>query len=213
MTIQKNFLSGIMSGIYISLGATLYLYIENHIIGAMFFTLGIFLVSSFYNYLFTRVVPLSTATKEYNAIDIAIAYVGNFIGTFVYAFLLSNTRLANKLKHTIDIVATSKMKDSFLSLIIMGIFCAVMVGYGVLASVKYKDNKIVVLTFYFILVAGFVILGFDHIVANFFYYSFYSLLFGFKLAILPAALAVTIGNLIGGLLIGYLYQIEQKINN
>jgi formate/nitrite transporter FocA (FNT family) len=201
-----------MAGVYISLGATLYLYIENHIIGAMFFALGIFLVSSFYNYLFTRVVPLSTATREYKITDIAIAYIGNFIGAFLYAFLLNNTRLAGKLHDTIKVVATSKMNDGFLSLIIMGVFCALMVGYGVLASVKYKDNKIVVLIFYFILVAGFVILGFDHIIANFFYYSLYSLQYGFNIAIIPAALAVTIGNLGGGLLIGYLYYIEPKPN-
>ncbi len=203
LTIKDKIVSAIFAGMYIGLGGTIYLLCPDKMIGSMFFSTGIFLVFMFKNYLFTRIVPLSAATKDYGIVDIVIAWVGNLIGGTLYSFAITNTRLVDKLAEKIVPVVTTKVEDTFLSLIIMGFFCAVLVSFSVIACYKNHDNKGIAVFFYFVMVTAFIFLGFDHIVANFFYFSLYSFTHGFLVSMIPCAIAVTIGNALGGLFIGY----------
>lgn len=94
---KEKFISSIMAGAYVALGALTYLMIPNVIIGTMFFSTGIFLVFNFDRLLFTKVVPMSVVTKEFNIRDIIITWIGNLIGAVSVAILSYYCRLQDKL--------------------------------------------------------------------------------------------------------------------
>ncbi len=202
---KEKFISSIMAGVYIALGAMSYLVIENSLVGATFFATGIFLVFNFYGRLFTRVCPMSIVTKEYGVADYIIAWVGNGIGAFLVATIGHFSRFEGKIAEKLQHVAELKLYDGSLSLFIMGFFCAVFVTYAVLLGKKYKAGSFAQIFFVWILITVFVYGGYDHIVANMYYLSAYSWKFGLDLpAVLHNFFFVTLGNIVGGLTIGYL---------
>ena len=201
--ILKKHVSSIMAGIYIGLGATVYLVTENKIAGSFFFCVGICLVINYYNMLYTKIIP-SYPFKNYSITDIVLAFFGNLIGGIFYAFLISQTRLADKISDRITTLMEMKINDSYISVFIMSVFCAVLVAYATFGDRIYPDNKIIATFFSMLFIMAFVMCGFDHLVANMFFYSFYAINNGFTLSLLPSFFIVLLGNTIGGLAIGYL---------
>lgn len=200
---QKKIVHSIMAGAYIALGGMTYLLIPDAIIGAMFFSLGIFLVIHFSNRLFTRVVPLSTGSGEYGISDCVIAWLGNAVGAFAVAGFAHFSRLEEKLAERVESVAAAKLEDTPLSLFIMGVFCAIFVSYAVF-SMKKKLQPGIQIFMVWILITAFVYGGYDHIVANFYYLSAYGWAGG-RLELIQVAKVlafVTAGNVAGGLLCG-----------
>ena len=200
---MKKLISAVMAGMYIGIGATTYLVTENKVAGSFFFCVGIFLVMNYYNLLFTKVVPFFTH-KKYSVADVGITFVGNLIGGISYSFLISQTRLAEKILPKVNSVMEVKINDSYLSLFIMAVFCAVLVAYATFGEKIYPDNKLLSVLFTFLFIMAFVMCGFDHIVANMFYYSFYAINNGFTASLIPSFLVVLAGNIAGGLGTGYL---------
>lgn len=202
---KEKFFSAIMVGGYISLGAMTYLMIPNAMVGSLFFATGIFLVFNFNNMLFTRVCPLTAATGEYNFMDWLCAWIGNAIGAFLVATLAHFSRFEGKIAERLQSVGQLKLDDNFISLTIMGFFCAVLVSYAVLVGKKYKTGSFPQIFLVWLFITAFVFCGFDHIVANMYYLSAYTWAFGADpLKIIISLVAVTLGNAIGGLFIGSL---------
>lgn len=208
---MKKLISAIMAGMYIGLGATCYLMLDSKVAGAFFFCVGIFLVINYYNYLFTKVVPYFTHGK-YSVGDVAVTFAGNLIGGILYSFAISLTRLAPKLTVKVNDIMSVKLGDNYLSLFIMAFFCAMLVAYATFGEKIYPDNKLLAVLFTFLFIMAFVICGFDHIVANMFYYSFHAIENGFAWSMLPSFLIVLCGNIAGGLFTGYLelYRTKEK---
>lgn len=192
-----------LAGFYVSLGATAYLITEDKFLKVLIFSTGIMLVLNFFNMLFTRVVPLF-AVKEYGVVDIFVAFFGNFAGAGLYALALSQTRLAPKIMEGLAPIVEKKLSDSFLSLFVMAICCAVLVAYGVFCAKKYKHQTGLAVFFYILFISAFVIAGFDHVVANMFYMTMYGFNVGFEPAMVMNFVAVALGNTVGGLAVGYL---------
>lgn len=200
---MKKLISSIMAGMYIGIGATTYLVTDNKVAGSFFFCVGIFLVMNYYNMLYTKVVPFFTH-KKYTVSDIGIAFGGNLIGGVLYSFLISQTRLSDKISDKVTDLMEVKINDSYLSIFIMSIFCAALVAYATFGEKIYPNNKGLSVLFTFLFIMAFVMCGFDHIVANIFYYSFYAIINGFTLKLIPSFLVVLLGNTVGGLVTGYL---------
>ncbi len=200
---MKKWISSIIVGVYIGIGATLYTVIENKIVGSFFFCVGIFLVLNFYNMLFTKVVPHYTH-KKYKINDMVISFFGNLVGTIICSFLISLTRLNEKIVPRINKIVEVKLNDTYVSIFIMAIFCAILVTYATFGEKIYPDNKILSVISTFLFITAFAICGFDHIVANMFFYSYYAIEHGFSLNLLPSLMTILIGNIIGGLGTGYL---------
>lgn len=204
-------LSAIFAGFYIGIGVVAYYMIPDKLFGSIFFAVGILLVSFFFNMLFTRVSPLFPF-KEYNVYDMVIAFVGNFIGAAICALLINSTRLKESILSNLIHTVEKKIGDNLLSQLIMAIFCAVLVGYAVIISKYYFDKKGIVIFMYVFLVAAFVVIGFDHVVANMFYYMFYSFNEGFKTEMISSFAVVGLGNIIGGFLVGYSEILRKKLS-
>ena len=183
-------------------------------LSALIFPMGLILVILLKTELFTGnsllVIPL--VNKKINIksllINWLLVYIGNFIGSIILSLLiyksgsLTNEALINAFIN----IANKKISYNFMNLIILGTLCNMLVCTAVFLGVTHKNTleKIFVI---FIPIFLFVLLGFEHSVANMFYLSIGALLgkINFINLLIHNLLPVTLGNIIGGILIGLIF--------
>ena len=183
-------------------------------LSALIFPMGLILVILLKTELFTGnsllVIPL--INKKINIksllINWLLVYIGNFIGSVLLSLLiyrsgsLTNEALVNAFIN----IANKKVSYNFINLLILGTLCNMLVCTAVFLGVTHKNTieKIFVI---FIPIFLFVLLGFEHSVANMFYLSIGALLgkINFINLIIHNLLPVTLGNIIGGILIGLIF--------
>lgn len=208
----EKWISSIMAGVFISMGAMVYLSIPNSIVGSLFFATGIFLVLNFHNMLFTRVCPLTVYDYRYNWIDTAVTWLGNGIGTFLAALVVSFTRFGNTISDPVQKISEVKLGDNPLSLFILGVLCAFFVAFAVLAGMKHESGSLGQVFYVWLFITAFVFCGFEHIVADMFYLSCYILKYEAELlAVVKVLICVTAGNIVGGMFIAWMIKkLDQK---
>ena len=185
----------VISGILIGIGGTAYLSCESQIVGSLFFTVGLFSIIVFGFNLYTGKVGYILDNKPSYLIEVAIVWLGNSIGTVVFALLLMQTRLSFLQEKVIDICEI-KLSQSPLSAFILSIFCGIIIYIAVESNHLLKDfGKYISL---FLSVCVFAISGFEHCIANMFYFTLGNS-WSWKMALYIAIM--TVGNTIGGLVI------------
>ena len=192
----SDFILGIFAGISISFGCIAFLSSANKAIGALFFVVGLFMVCNFKFNLFTgKACYLFDNKKDYVS-KLVIIWIGNFIGALLMAGLVSLTRL-EVLNESAKTIVETKMNDSLISLFVLGIFCNMMIYLAVEGYSKF-ENSLAKMCALFFGVSVFVLCGFEHCVADMFYFSFAN---AFSLKMLGCIVIITLGNIVGGLLI------------
>lgn len=94
------------------------------------------------------------------------SYVGNFIGSFIVGGLFVFTKIAGTATGDFILkVAAGKMNDDFLSLMVKGILCNLLVCLAVLCAVRMKSESGKLIMVFWCLFA-FITAGFEHSVAN-----------------------------------------------
>lgn len=195
--------SSIMAGIFIAMGAMVYLAIPNALVGSLFFATGIFLVLNLHNMLFTRVCPLKVY-GQYQWKDMGIAWIGNAVGTFVAAVAVSFTRFSDTISESVKKIGETKLSDRPESLLILGILCAFFVAFAVIVGAKQEQGSFGQIFYVWLFITAFVYCGFEHIVADMFYISCYALNYGAQVMdVIKVLFWVTAGNIIGGLFIAW----------
>lgn len=208
---REKWISSIMAGLFISMGAMTYLSISNTLIGSLFFSAGIFLVLNLHNMLITRVCPLMVYDRKYHWSDIVISWIGNGIGTLLTALVISFSRFEAVIREPIQRIGETKLNDTPQSLFILGILCACFVAFAVLIGAKYENGSFAQIFYVWLFITAFVFCGFEHIVADMFYLACYALKFGADiLSVVKVLVFVTAGNLAGGLLIAW---VVRKLDN
>lgn len=129
-------------------------------------------------------------------------YFANFAGSIViaYLFFLTIDRTGDTAQY-LNTMAHSKVNGDFVTLLARGIFCNILVCLPVLISYKLKSES-AKLGIIFLCIFAFVVMGFEHSVANMTLFSSI-LLIGQEGAVtmsqmLGNLIPVTIGNIIGG---------------
>ncbi|WP_409969505.1 formate/nitrite transporter family protein [Bengtsoniella intestinalis] len=191
---------GILAGMMISLGASAYLSIDNHYIGAILFTIGLYGIYTLDFYLYTGKVGFFLTEKDLP--KLAVIWLGNLIGTVSIAWLICATRLlqTSTLQHHATAYAATKLGDSYASIFILGILCGLMM-YIAAAAFKTTQNTANSIGGYiglFLCVMIFLLLGFEHSIANMFYFTVAE---AWSLHAVMALLVVSAGNAVGGLTI------------
>ena len=187
-------IGGILAGISISLGGTVFLMCESKIVGALFFTVGLFCVCSFGFNLFTGKVCYVFDNDGKYAARLPVMWLGNLIGAVLAGLLLLPTRLGPALTAAAAAVCNAKLGQSYLSAFILGVFCDIMIYIAVegYKSIPYEVGKYLAIFFG---VTVFVICGFEHCVANMFYFTV-GKAWGAKAVLM--LLVITAGNAVGG---------------
>ena len=194
-------LSGAMIGICATsaLTATV-LSQDGRIVGALLFSLGMFVILAFEMKLFTGLIPKIPHTNPKSYWQLPVCLLGNLVGVYIVYLLVSQTFFADKLIPAgSKLIADKLALDNWaLSSLSSGILCGVLITLSVL-SVDHSHKKGLsanVGVMFPIIV--FVFCGFDHSIANMFY--FYCL-GEFSLKVLGYIALTILGNLIGGIIL------------
>lgn len=162
----KSFLAGIM----IAIGGTVFLSIENKVIGASLFSIGLFGVLIYNLNLYTGKIGYLITNLNLKYIkELIITLIGNFIGACSVGFILRYTRIYDKIYEKSLMLANTKLNDNILSIFILSIFCGLLMYYAVNGFKKQTDfGKYLVV---YLGVAVFILCGFEHCIANMYYFS------------------------------------------
>lgn len=200
MNILTTLKKSIIGGFLIGFGGTVYLNMDNKIVAAFLFGLGLFTIINFELNLYTG--KIGYLSKE-NWKEILLTLIGNFIGTNLFAFLVLQTRLAGKLKETVAPAVELKLSDNLLSTFILAIFCGILMSIAV-GTFKKLPNILGTLAV-FLCVAVFILAGFEHCVANMFFFALSSSPADYLLTLLVAIA----GNSLGGIAFYRLTKIKE----
>ena len=200
MNILTTLKKSIIGGFLIGFGGTVYLNMDNKIVAAFLFGLGLFTIINFELNLYTG--KIGYLSKE-NWREILLTLIGNFIGTNLFAFLVLQTRLAGKLKEVVAPAVELKLSDNLLSTFILAIFCGILMSIAV-GTFKKLPNILGTLAV-FLCVAVFILAGFEHCVANMFFFALSSSPADYLLTLLVAIA----GNSLGGIAFYRLTKIKE----
>lgn len=163
----------------IGLGGWAYLSAQDQIIGAILFSCGLLAVRLYKLNLFTGKIQFMV-TKEYPWYFYPLVLFGNFAGVMIIAGI--STYFTFNPAYTIAYI---KYQQPFLESILKGIGCGMLMSLA-----TYKETPLWITS---LCVATFILAGFNHCIADFYYMTcagFHSL----------SLVATIIGNIIGGII-------------
>ena len=197
MKYLKTLLGGILAGISISIGGTVFLSLDDKVLGAVFFTVGLFTVCTFGFDLFTgKVCYVFERDRDY-AVGLPVMWAGNFAGAWLTATAERLTRVGPALQEKAASMCAVKAGDSLLSLFILGILCDILIYIAVDGFNKNPHEVGKYLSLFFG-VTVFILCGTEHCVADMYYFSVAGMWNGRTLLCL---LVITLGNAFGGVLL------------
>ena len=182
------FLRSLLTGVAIAIGGTVYLSCPNKYLGAFLFGIGLFVILSFSFNLFTGKVGYAVENKP--------SYLGELGIIWLPALLIAQTRIS-----TISDKATElcniKLGDNITSVFILSFFCGILMF---VAADGYKtiQNPVGQILAIFLPVVVFILSGFEHCVANMYFFTIADL---WSIKAFGYLIIMSLGNSIGGILI------------
>ena len=205
MKALSDALLGFLAGFVITLGATAYLSLESTMAGALMFTVGLFAICSFGWNLFTGKVCYSFGKGPRYIVFLAVVWISNFAGAAAGGALIRLTRLEGVVARA-QAVAATKLDDGLLSVFVLAIFCNVLI-YIAVEGYRSIENSLGRYLAVFFGVTVFVVCGFEHCVANMYYFTAAGAWSGEAIVFI---LVNTLGNALGGLLVPALTLLSRK---
>lgn len=235
-TIFELFIFGILAGIYISFGASVATSVLNggtldtgvaKFLAGSVFSVGLMLVLILGSELFTGniLMTIGLIYRKYSFIKVLrnwlVVYLGNLLGAIIIGWLVYASGLLGRwgdLTSTGEValsIAEGKMHLGFIEALCRGILCNMLVCLAVIMSVSSRTTTGKIFGIYFPIMA-FVASGYEHSVANMYFLPTALMIKGELasnfLSIFNNLIPVTIGNIIGGLMIVLLHpKVEEKI--
>ena len=193
--LYNTFALAILAGIMIGFGGVIYLMCANKMVGALLFSFGLLTIVCQGFALYTGRVGYF---REYGWASILTTIAGNFVGTWLIArgFALS--------RHAVDIasVVAPKLSDSSLSVLLLSVGCGTMMYLAVDSYRKSKSWLFVVMP-----IVIFILSGFEHSIANMFYFGAANML---NVDSSLYLCVVILGNAVGGMLFPFLERFGSK---
>ena len=191
-----DFLYAIMAGAFIAMGGVVFLSLNNKIVGAFMFSLGLFAVCTLKYNLFTGKVGylFCNDVKTYLPWCLMV-WVGNLVGSIIVAELVRLTRVAPGIIEKSTKLVQVKADDSLISLFVLGIFCNIMVVHAV---DQYLNNPHEIGKYLGIVMSimVFILCGFEHCIADMFYIQMARM---WNSQTIIALIVITLGNVLGGI--------------
>ena len=193
----RQLVSAILAGMLISMGGTVFLSQSNPVVGSFLFAIGLYTIVVFQLHLFTGKIGYTPFQKPIYIIELAITWFGNLLGTGLTALMVRNSRIGGPLVEKVMGVADVKLADNFLSIFLLAVFCGMLMFIAVDC---YRNVQGSTLRFIgvFIPVMVFILSGFEHVVANMYYFS---LAGAWSAHCVMSIIVMTLGNAVGGMLI------------
>ena len=194
---MKDFIKSVLAGIMIGIGGTIYLSLDNKVVGASLFGIGLFMIVIYGFNLYTGKIGYLVDNFNFKYIKmLVITLIGNFIGTFLVGYILKFTRIYSLIHDKAKSLVDIKLDDSLVSILILAFFCGILMY---LAVNTYKESKdIGKYLGVFLGVIVFILCGFEHCIANMYYFSVAN---AWNVNALLYLLVMILGNSLGGMLI------------
>ncbi len=197
-------IKGIFAGVMIGIGGTIYLSLDNKMVGSFLFSIGLLMICMYNMNLYTGKIGYIVVNKKSYLIELLLTLIGNFIGTYILAFCMLSSRFSS-IGDKAKVICEMKLNDNLISILILSCLCGVLM-YIAVNNYKKHSTSIGKYMGIFMCVMVFILSGFEHSVANMFYFSVASMLSWNSLLYL---FVMVMGNSIGAILIS-LY--DNKIN-
>lgn len=177
---SKIFISGVLAGVFIGIGGLAYILSTSYgykELGAFSFSIGLLLVCLLGAKLYTGQIGFVIENRhKFIALDLFIILIGNLIGAAVFGSLMFLVFQSNEgVMATAQEVVSARLNlinlEKFYLPFITSFFCGMFVFLAVYFF-KIFDNYFVKIFLLVFLVFLFVYLGFEHCIANMFYFVF-----------------------------------------
>ena len=202
---KKTFFLAVLAGLCIGLGGTVYLSVENPVVGALLFSLGLLTILGFGFNLFTGKVGYALDNPPTYIGTLALIWVGNLVGTAAMALLVGFTRIYDNIGPKVEKIVETKLNDNILSILLLAIGCGMCMF---IAVDQYKQRTSMVRALFVVFpVMVFILCSFEHCVANMFYFV---LAASFNVKTLTYLAVMTLGNAVGGMLIPALTMLSRE---
>ena len=197
-------IKGIYAGLMIGIGGVAFLSLKNPIAGSFFFSVGLLTICMYGMNLYTGKIGYILINKLEYVWELLLSLLGNFIGTFIVGKVMLLTRTGIS-KRAVTVVA-SKLNDNLLSIFILSVFCG-MLMYIAVNNYKKINTEIGKYIGIFMCVMVFILCGFEHCVANMFYFTAAS---AWTWKTLLYLLVMILGNSVGSIIIAFFYNMYYK---
>ena len=161
---RKTIFGSLSAGLMISIGGAVFLACENKVVGAVFFSIALLTICKLGLYLFTGKIGLVGEHFEpKDALHLAVGLVGNYVSATAFGRVLAYALPASAEKAAA--LCEKKLGQNPLQTFILGVFCGVLMY----VAVKVFADKSLIGILYGIPV--FILAGFEHSIADMFYFS------------------------------------------
>ncbi len=198
MKIVRNIVGGLLAGILISIGGSVFLAcygdgsLLSRTIGSVFFSVALLCICYKGYSLFTGKVGFIPEKHDRDAFSVLLwGLVGNALATVLLGLALHYA--VPNLAVSGETVCTAKLAQDWWQTLVRGIFCGFLMY---LAVSIYRDKNSIAAILY--CVPAFMLAGFEHSIANMFYFGAAGMV---TLESALYLLIVVVGNAIGGMLL------------
>ena len=198
----RTLVNAVLAGLFIGLAGTVYLSVPDKFAGAFLFGFGLLTIVCCGFKLYTGAIGylVNQGRKAGSyAVLLAIIWAGNWLGTWLVGTALRCSRVGGELSRKAATLCSAKVADSWISLLVLGFFCGILM-YLAVESFRRKDELPVPggILMVFLCVMIFILSGFEHCIADMYYFSVAG---AWDAGSLGKILIITAGNSLGGFLL------------
>lgn len=197
----KGTINGMMAGILIAIGGSVFLACDNRVVGAVLFTVALLCICYKGYGLFTgKVGFLPEKCDKDNWTVVLTALLGNLIATVLCGWAI-RYGLPN-LGEVAETLCTAKLTQAWHQTAIRGVFCGVLMY---LAVSIFRDHKSIAAILFCVPV--FILSGFEHSIADMFYFAAAGVV---SLKACGFLWIVILSNAVGGILLPLLSKLTKE---
>ena len=199
---MREGVKGILAGLCISLGGSVFLASESRVVGSILFCVALLTICYFGFSLYTGKIGYIVENHSRNDVALLLlGLLGNLVGCLAFGLMIRYGLPALADKATM--VCSSKLTQTALEALIRAFFCGVLMYIAVWVF-KNKNNSIVGII---VCIPTFILSGFEHSIADAFYFSVAP---SFSLKSILYILMIIIGNTVGGCAIPLLMKLAKE---
>lgn len=199
MKFIKNLFSAVLAGVMISFGGAVYLAcaaVEKAPLGAVMFSLGLSVILIMGFLLFTGKTAYVLEKRPTYILYLLTIWIGNILGCMLMGTLVLFAK--PNLADTAKTLCEAKLTQSPWQTVILGALCGILVYIAVDYFKSDEDQKsLPKYLLVFTCVPAFILCGFEHSVADMFYFAASSAYSLYTVKGIVYILLVSLGNLIG----------------
>ena len=197
--LRGSLIDGILAGAMVSIGGTVLLSCENKVVGAVLFCIALLSICWFGFNLYTGKVGFLLA--DHSRANLSLTFtglLGNALGTLLFGLLIAAA--LPQLREAALAACEKRLTQLPWQTLLRGFFCG-MLMYTAVWSFRERKTPLGIL----FCIPVFVLSGFEHSIADMFYFALAGL---FRLQSLWFLLLVVLGNSLGGLFIPFLQRLK-----